>query len=317
MRIDNWFAAIVTNIADPLGAGRVQVRCYEYHELDDANRIPDERLPWATPMLPITSASSSGVGTSATGLMVGSWVFGFFRDEDLQDPVVIATIPGATNLSGGGADIPDDASASSVGASFASATNTSQYVGDAPVANTANTTAFGDKAMPGAAGGIVGPPAPATVYTKTLENTSNFITNGADMAGLNSEFRQRCENMAAEYTQLTGKRMTVTGKRSAYRTYDQQVQIYKTARKGYAATPGTSNHGFGFALDVNSADVNKAAQMGLLAKHRLFRPMLSSKLYEPWHIEPIGLDRNYLAQYRGRKESGKFTGDQLGAALPT
>ena len=142
MKIDHWFTAIVENIADPLNAGRVQIRCYEYHELNDVNSIPSEKLPWATPLLPITSASNSAVGASATGLMVGSWVFGFFRDEDLQDPVIIATIPGTTNLSGGGADIPADAISSSVGSSFVSGTNTSQYVDGSPVANSANTSAL-------------------------------------------------------------------------------------------------------------------------------------------------------------------------------
>jgi hypothetical protein len=141
MKIDHWFTAIVENIADPLNAGRVQIRCYEYHELDDANSIPSEKLPWATPLLPITSASNSAVGASATGLMVGSWVFGFFRDEDLQDPVIIATIPGTTNLSGGG-DIPQDAISSSVGNSFVSGTNVSQYVDGSPIANSANTSAL-------------------------------------------------------------------------------------------------------------------------------------------------------------------------------
>ena len=51
-----------------------------------------------------------------------------------------------------------------------------------------------------------------------------------------------------------------------YRTFSQQVEIFKTARKGYAATPGTSNHGFGFALDVSTADANRAASLGLLEK---------------------------------------------------
>jgi hypothetical protein len=138
MKIDHWFTAIVENIADPLNAGRVQIRCYEYHELDDANSIPSEKLPWATPLLPITSASNSAVGASATGLMVGSWVFGFFRDEDLQDPVIIATIPGNTT--------PSDATAYSDGSAHTSSTNTSQYIDGAPAANSANMSALGEPA---------------------------------------------------------------------------------------------------------------------------------------------------------------------------
>lgn len=143
MKIEHWFTGIIENIADPLNAGRVQVRIYEYHELDDVNSIPSENLPWATPLLPITSASNTSIGTGATGLMVGSWVFGFFRDVDQQDPVILASIPGVASVNG--ADIPDDASSSSVGIAYSGATNTSQYIDGSPVANPANTTTFGDE----------------------------------------------------------------------------------------------------------------------------------------------------------------------------
>lgn len=159
-------------------------------------------------------------------------------------------------------------------------------------------------------------PAPILVQPKNGKTQSNFITNGANMDGLNSEFRRRVEGMAAEFIRLTGKRMTVSGPRSAYRSYDQQVQIYKTSRAGYAARPGTSNHGFGFALDVNTSDVNRAVSLGLLQKYGLYRPMLSSHPYEPWHIEPIGLNKSSLSNYRANRQSGQFTGDQLAFALP-
>jgi hypothetical protein len=146
MKIEHWFTGIVENIADPLNAGRVQVRIYEYHELDDVNSIPSENLPWATPLLPITSASNTSIGTGATGLMVGSWVFGFFRDADQQDPVILASIPGVASVNG--ADIPRDASSSSVGIAYSGATNTSQLVENSPVANPANTSALDGESSP-------------------------------------------------------------------------------------------------------------------------------------------------------------------------
>lgn len=146
MKIEHWFTGIVENIADPLNAGRVQVRCYEYHELNDVNSIPSENLPWATPLLPITSASDSAIGTGATGLMVGSWVFGFFRDADQQDPVILASIPGVASVNG--ADIPADASSSSVGIAYSGATNTSQYVESSPIANQADTSALNEESIP-------------------------------------------------------------------------------------------------------------------------------------------------------------------------
>jgi len=136
MRLDNWFTAIVTNLADPLNAGRVQIRCYEYHSIDEGD-LPDVDLPWALPLLPVTSAASNGTGASATGLLVGSWVFGFFRDIDNQDPVIIGSIPGALALDGSG--IPDNAVSVSIGTSAAAG-----YVTGAPVGSEAQMSALGD-----------------------------------------------------------------------------------------------------------------------------------------------------------------------------
>jgi hypothetical protein len=46
-------------------------------------------------MLPSTSAGISGLGQSATGLVEGSWVLGYFRDGmDRQEMVVLGTLPG-------------------------------------------------------------------------------------------------------------------------------------------------------------------------------------------------------------------------------
>ena len=46
-------------------------------------------------MLPSTSAGISGLGMSATGLVEGSWVLGYFRDGmDRQEMIVMGTLPG-------------------------------------------------------------------------------------------------------------------------------------------------------------------------------------------------------------------------------
>jgi hypothetical protein len=74
-----WFTGVIEDINDPKEMGRVRVRCYGYHNADKVE-IPTEELPWATPMVPVTSASMTEVGQSATGLLHGSWVVGFFRD---------------------------------------------------------------------------------------------------------------------------------------------------------------------------------------------------------------------------------------------
>lgn len=91
-----WFTGVVEDVQDPMQMGRVRVRCFGYHT-DDKNLIPTESLPWALVMTPITSASISGIGTSATGVLPGSWVIGFFRDgPSAQDPLVMGTVPSQT-----------------------------------------------------------------------------------------------------------------------------------------------------------------------------------------------------------------------------
>lgn len=89
----HWFTGVVEDIQDPKEMGRVRVRCYGFHT-KNKDDIPTEDLPWASPMLPITSPSMTELGTSATGLLKGTWVIGFFRDgSNGQDPIIMGTIP--------------------------------------------------------------------------------------------------------------------------------------------------------------------------------------------------------------------------------
>ena len=92
-----WFTGVVEDINDPSEMGRLKVRCFGYHtpvkEMKKGG-IPTSHLPWAHVMMPINGASMSGIGQSATGILQGSWVIGFFRDgEALQDPFVIGSLP--------------------------------------------------------------------------------------------------------------------------------------------------------------------------------------------------------------------------------
>jgi len=87
-----WFVGVVEDRHDPIELGRVRVRAFGWHT-DDKAKIPTEELPWAIPMSGIDSASVSGVGKSPTGMVEGTWVFGFFMDgKRAQEPAVIGTI---------------------------------------------------------------------------------------------------------------------------------------------------------------------------------------------------------------------------------
>ena len=88
------FTGIVEDRQDPHQAGRVRVRCLGFHS-ENKTALPTADLPWAQPLLPTTASGISGLGTSPTFLVNGTWVFGFFRDgETMQQPVVLGTLPG-------------------------------------------------------------------------------------------------------------------------------------------------------------------------------------------------------------------------------
>lgn len=89
------------NAEDGYKLGRVRVRILGYHsQTKTANDqtgegIPTNKLHWATPINPVTSASVSGVGTTPLGLVEGSWVMGLAMDgEALQELYVLGSLSG-------------------------------------------------------------------------------------------------------------------------------------------------------------------------------------------------------------------------------
>jgi len=101
-----WFIGEVKDISDTREAlNRVRVLAYGYYDgvtdknVNDKTKTEEDwsDLPWATVMMPTTSASLKGVGGNHH-LEVGSWVIGFFRDgPSAQDPVVIGSIATSTD----------------------------------------------------------------------------------------------------------------------------------------------------------------------------------------------------------------------------
>lgn len=79
--------------SDPLKLGRCKVRVVGLHN-DDKNILPTKDLPWAIVMQPVNSAAISGIGTSPTGPVEGTWVIVIFRDEYKQQPIIIGTLAG-------------------------------------------------------------------------------------------------------------------------------------------------------------------------------------------------------------------------------
>lgn len=89
-----WWTGQVEDVGDPLKLGRCRVRIVGHHS-SDKNSVPKNALPWAHCLQPTTSAAMAGIGSSPTGLLVGSWVVGFFQDgENLQHPVIMGSFGG-------------------------------------------------------------------------------------------------------------------------------------------------------------------------------------------------------------------------------
>lgn len=96
-----WFIGEVKSVDDPLELGRLQVRINGIHS-DSQLDIPDAKLPWAQPMVPITEGGTRGIGNNL-GIKVGALVFGVFMDgENSQLPFIMGSMPKFEEDSPGG-----------------------------------------------------------------------------------------------------------------------------------------------------------------------------------------------------------------------
>lgn len=84
--------AEVRSIDDPSRSGCCQVRIY--NRQNDEKNLKDEHLPWATPLHPVTSAATAGVGIIPSGLIVGSRVLvGYLEDDHAcQFPIILGSL---------------------------------------------------------------------------------------------------------------------------------------------------------------------------------------------------------------------------------
>ena len=89
-----WWHGVVEDRKDPMFLGRCRVRILGWHTADKAE-LPTADLPWAYPLMPITSASQVGVGEAPIVPAEGTRVMGYYRVGDLaHEPVIVGTLPG-------------------------------------------------------------------------------------------------------------------------------------------------------------------------------------------------------------------------------
>lgn len=86
------FFGVVEDLNDPDKEGKLRVRIYGYNSADRST-LPTDYLKWF-PTVVSNSAGISGLGSSPTGYLVGSFVFGFYIDKDKQDGIILGSITG-------------------------------------------------------------------------------------------------------------------------------------------------------------------------------------------------------------------------------
>ena len=96
-----WFIGKVVSNEDPAELGRIRVRIEGIHS-DNTIDIPDEDLPWAQVVIPITEGGTGGFGNNV-GIQVNARVFGIFLDgTNSQLPMVLGSLPRLDGAAEGG-----------------------------------------------------------------------------------------------------------------------------------------------------------------------------------------------------------------------
>ena len=89
----SWFTGEVLKIHED-GTNRVKVFPHGYYDEKFNSEEEADKLPWATVMMPCTTAGTN-TSNQNHSLEVGSHVVGFFRDgPSAQDPIVMGVIHG-------------------------------------------------------------------------------------------------------------------------------------------------------------------------------------------------------------------------------
>ena len=117
---------------------------------------------------------------------------------------------------------------------------------------------------------------------------------GAPGEALRADAAGAFNRLSHAYAQVFGVPLCVT---ASYRTYQRQVELYASMPPGYAAVPGTSNHGWGLAVDLcGGIQVDGSPEHAWLLDHAAsynwFHPAWAMPggggPHEPWHWEYAG-----------------------------
>jgi hypothetical protein len=93
--MNQFYIAVVEDRNDPLKLGRVRVRVINVHSEDRKSDVPIDSLPWSYVMQPPNTSTS---GAPLSQLVEGTWVIVMYMDNNLQDPLVMGSIPGINRI---------------------------------------------------------------------------------------------------------------------------------------------------------------------------------------------------------------------------
>jgi hypothetical protein len=261
-----FWTGVVEDIHDPIKAGRVKVRCHGIHN-EDREKLKPKDLLWANVLMPVQSASNSGVGSSPTALLPGTWCCGIFLDgADCQMPLVIGTLPGLHKFgnvspgtarpgqggygqpgSGGGSGLPPGV--------------------DPGLGGLPWSTGGG----PGGGGGTTGGSTSGGGGTVAPSGSFGSPPKGHD--GASSQGISWAANWGRNSGELSGNLVTITSQSGATFKVDSTVAgnfrgfINELEGRGYSIDPSISagyvnkplEHGVGNAIDINwgrNGDIN-------------------------------------------------------------
>ena len=92
------YYGVIESRQDPKQLGRVRVRVLGIHT-EDKVQLPTADLPWATVLS--HDGANSGLGTTPSFFVEGTWVLVGFFDDHMQEPYIIGGLPGIPNSKSG------------------------------------------------------------------------------------------------------------------------------------------------------------------------------------------------------------------------
>jgi hypothetical protein len=241
-----WWQGIIEDVNDPEALGRVRVRIFGYHT-DDRDKIPTENLPWASPLMPITSASMAGIGQSPTGALAGSWVMGFFRDGvNAQDPIIWGTINGKPGSSGVGA--PDGSYPSNQellpGASVTGESDVNKLATGAGVPEPSTSPASSDNSSGDGERSVDQSGTPSDEINKT--RLTKITTKNGKSTYVATIFAKNFQNFITEF-----EKTPAPNHPDGYTIYSLGGYVH---RKSAAGNGKWSYHASGASIDINPAE---------------------------------------------------------------